>query len=150
MQSIDVVRACCLVLSLSLVTHGCSSSDAAGGGGTCSGAAVDKTCAGAPCGGDITGKWTEVGHCFPSCVSSVYTTTTYGADGSYNNGQGTYKVSGTTLTTTVGTASNTFQYCVTGDRLWLQWGTNCGTSGGSTITVVRQRDCGGTSPPPGR
>jgi hypothetical protein len=149
MRSIDVARACCLILSLSLVTHGCSSSDAGGtSGGTCTGGAVDKTCGGAACGGDVTGKWTLVGSCFPSCVKSVYTTVTYGADGSYNGSQGTWKTSGTTLSTTVGGATGSFAYCVTGDRLWLNWGTRCTATGTDPITVVYQRDCGGAAPGP--
>jgi hypothetical protein len=88
--------------------------------------------------------------CAPSCVSSVADTITYGAGGDYSaGGTWTYGASNT-VTTTVGNASSSAAYCVQGDLLWTQRGTNCGPGQGTTLTVVRRRDCGGTTQDAGR
>jgi hypothetical protein len=115
-----------------------------GGGGsgddTCS--AIDTTCGGNACGGDIVGTWTLVTLCAPSCVSSVSDTVVYEADGTYRVGGfvGTWTIDSGSLITTVSGSSSSAAYCVDGDRLWTQRTTNCGTDSGP-LTTVRQRAC---------
>jgi hypothetical protein len=85
--------------------------------------------------------------CRSACVSSIAQTVTYEADGRYSLG-GTWKYGpNNTVVTTVGTASSSASYCVSGDTLWAQRGTNCGSGPGETnlITSVRRRDCGGST-----
>jgi hypothetical protein len=116
-----------------------------GGGGTC-GDAIDESCGGAACGGDVVGTWRLVQFCGPSCVSSVYDTIELDADGTYRGGGyvGTWTISGGSLVTTVAGSSSSAAFCVDGDRLWTERTTNCGTGSGP-LTIVRRRDCGGSA-----
>lgn len=123
-------------------------SSAEGGGGTCTSGAPTKACDATPCGGDIVGTWKLVTFCGPKCVTSLAQTTTYGAGGVYN-GSGTWKYGpNNTVITTVGTASATGSYCVQGDTLWINRGTNCGPNDPGSIRSQWQRDCGGTTTTP--
>lgn len=127
---------------------GCSSGD--GGGGTGSGACTGEgsaTFSGTACGGDIVGNWKLVSFGGASCVVSVADTVGYAADGTYSLG-GTWKYGDNdTVVTTSGTASSTASYCVQGDYLWTERGTNCGAGSSNTLTVIRKRDCGGSTTP---
>lgn len=120
--------------------------DSSGGSSVaCSDPITDESCNGAPCGGDIVGTWKLVTFCAPSCVSSVYDTVTFGADGSYNNGQGTWEyVNADTFAITVSGATAQHAYCVEGNRIWTQHGTNCGPGMSGPVSIVRRRDCGGS------
>jgi hypothetical protein len=133
---------------LSIVACGGGSGDpsTSGGGGACTGAVAAKACETTPCGGDIVGKWKLVTFCAPRCVSSLSESVSFGAAGDYNGG-GSWKYgSSTTVTTTVGNASSTASYCVQGDTLWINRGTNCGPTDPGSIRSQWQRDCGGAQP----
>jgi hypothetical protein len=141
------ILAVVVVVASSFVV-GCSSGDGGGGGGagTCTGEG-SATFSGTACGGDIVGNWKLVSFGGASCVVSVASTVGYAADGTYSLG-GTWTYGdGNTVVTTVSGASSTARYCVQGDYLWTQRSTNCGT-GSSTLTVIRKRDCGGSTTPP--
>lgn len=101
-------------------------------------------CTFSPCGGDLVGTWSLITFCAPSCVSSVYDQVSFAEDGSYNGGQGTWESTGSdSFTITVGNATASYSYCVSGGLMWTQHGTNCGTESGP-VTIVRQRgDCAG-------
>jgi hypothetical protein len=122
--------------------------DGGGGGGTCTGAPAAKSCESTPCGGDIVGTWKLVTFCAPSCVKSLSPSIDFGAGGDYGGGTWKYGASSNTVTTTVGNASSTASYCVQGDTLWIDRGTNCGPSDPGSIRSQWQRDCGGPTPPP--
>ena len=117
-----------------------------GGGGDTCGDSIDETCGGSACGGDVVGTWQLVTFCGPSCVTSVYDTVEYDADGTYRGGGyvGTWSTSSGTLVTTVLGASSGAAYCVSGDRLWTERTTNCG-SGSGPLGIVRRRNCGGVT-----
>jgi hypothetical protein len=112
--------------------------------GSCSDPIGDESCDGEPCGGDIVGKWDLVTFCAPACVSSVYETVSYGADGSYNNGQGTWEPkSDSSFQITVGNGSATHSFCQSGNRLWTQVYTNCGPDMSGPISITWRRSCEG-------
>src|SRR5262245_43993015 len=80
----------------------------AGPGPSC----VDKppggSCDGSPCGGDVVGDWRLLTFCGPECVKTAYQIISFGEDGSYNGGQGTWKYEGEdTLSVTIGMGSTT-------------------------------------------
>ena len=121
-------------------------SSSSGPGGHCTGMTSEGSCDGTPCGGDIVGKWDLVTFCGPPCVSSVYETVTYGEDGSYMGGGGTWEQKdASTIVVTVGNASSAHSYCVQGDMLWTRLGTNCGPDQSTILDIVRKRDCGATN-----
>ena len=136
-----------VVVSSSLVV-GCSSGGSSGdsSGGACTGQG-SANFDGTACGGDIVGTWKLVSFGGASCVVSVADTVGYSADGTYSLG-GTWAYgSNDTVTTTVSGASSTADYCVQGDYLWTKRGTNCGAGSSNVLTVIRKRDCGGSTTP---
>ena len=137
----------------SFLLAACGSDDAdddgASSGQECPDDPSGGSCDGSPCGGDIVGTWKLVTFCAPSCVSSVYETVTFGADGSYNDGQGTWEYkSDDTFEITVGAGSSVASFCASGGTLWTQHGTNCGAESGP-VSILRVRgSCSEEGEPP--
>ena len=148
MTSLRLLALAAVVASSFVV--GCSSGgdgSSANGGGACTGEGSSNF-SGTACGGDIVGTWKLVSFGGASCVVSVASSVGYDADGTYSLG-GTWKYGDNdTVITTVSGTSSTADYCVQGDYLWTRRGTNCGAGSSNVLTVIRKRDCGGSTTPP--
>src|SRR5688572_15443507 len=108
---------CLSMCVLALTVAGCGGGD---GGDDCIGG-VGPSCEGSACGGDVVGTWGLVNFCGPSCVTSVYQTVEFDADGTYRGGgyTGTWEImNDDTLVTTVLGSAGSAAFCVEGDRMW--------------------------------